>query len=218
MVWDADKLLTHLALGEDSRVKFMEAGPTGSRVCEVRRERIANELTAFGNTVGGALIFSVSDAGEVRPMNRAMMDALETYVSEICADSTDPPLGFTTQRLALPDGAFALVVEVERSPLVHRSPGGYLSRQGSFRARVVSGSAAPPLSAAWSFRPARPGRGDRQRHGAQHAGIGARRSLHQLTHQAGRRDAARQDRAGAGRRQRRSPRNRRRSPALHRAP
>ena len=31
----------------------------------------------------------------------------------------------------LPEGAAALVVEVERSPLVHRSPGGYLSRQGS---------------------------------------------------------------------------------------
>ena len=131
VLWDADKLLKQQALGEDSRVEFMEVVSKGSRVREPRRERIANELAAFGNTLGGALIFSVSDAGEVRPMNREMMDALEAYVSEICADSIHPPLEFTTQRLALPDGSSALVVDVERSPLVHWSPGGYLSRQGS---------------------------------------------------------------------------------------
>ena len=131
MLWDADKLLRQLALGEDSRVEFEEVVFTGSRVCEPRRQRIANELAAFGNTLGGALIFSVSDAGEVRPLNREMMDALEVYVSEICADSIHPPLEFTTQRLALPDGSSVLVVDVERSPFVHRSGNRYLSRQGS---------------------------------------------------------------------------------------
>ena len=131
VLWDADKLLKQLALGEDSRVEFKEVVFTGRRVREPRRQRIANELAAFGNTLGGALIFSVSDAGEVRPMNREMMDALEAYVSEICADSIHPPLEFTTQRLALPDESSALVVEVERSPLVHRSSGRYFSRQGS---------------------------------------------------------------------------------------
>ena len=131
VLWDADKLLKQLELGEDSRIAFKEVVFTGSRVREPRRQKIANELAAFGNTLGGALIFSVSDAGEVRPMNREMMDTLEGYVSEICADSIDPPLEFTTQRLALPGGSSALVVDVERSPLVHRSPGGYLSRKGS---------------------------------------------------------------------------------------
>ena len=80
-------------------------------------------MAAFGNTLGGGLTFSVLDAGEVHPMNREMMDALEAYVSEICADSIDPPPEFTTQRLALPDGSSVLVVDVERSPLVHRSAG-----------------------------------------------------------------------------------------------
>ena len=131
VLWDADKLLKQLELGEDSRIEFKEVVFTGSHVREPRRQRIANELAAFGNTLGGALIFSVSDAGEVRPMNRGMMDALEGYVSEICADSIHPPLEFTTQRLALPDGSSALVVDVERSPLVHRSAGKSLCRQGS---------------------------------------------------------------------------------------
>ena len=130
VLWDADKLLKQVALGEDSRVEFKEAVFEGGRVREPRRGRIANELAAFGNTLGGALIFSVSDMGEVCPMDRQMMDALEAYVSEICADSIHPPLRFTTQRLALPDGLSTLIVEVPGSALVHRSPGGYLSRQG----------------------------------------------------------------------------------------
>ena len=131
MLWDADNLLKQLSLGEDSRVEIKEAVFEGSRVREPRRERVANELSAFGNTLGGALIFSVSDSGIVRPMSRKEMDALEAYISEICADSIRPPLPFVTQRLALPDGSSALIVEVGRSALVHKSPGGYLSRQGS---------------------------------------------------------------------------------------
>ena len=122
---DADKLRTRVTLGEDSRVRFMEVDFTGGCVSEPRREAIANELAAFGDTLGGGLIFSVSNAGEVRPMTREMMGALKVYVSEICADSIDPPLEFTTQRLPLPNGSSVLVVDVERSPLRHRSPGGY---------------------------------------------------------------------------------------------
>ena len=131
MSWDSDSLLQQLALGEDSRVEFKEAVFAGDRVREPHRNVIADELAAFGNTIGGILIFSVSDAGEVLPMNRQQMDALETFVSEICGDSIRPPLAFVTQRLALPDGSFVLVTEVEQSALVHKSPGGYLTRQGS---------------------------------------------------------------------------------------
>ena len=133
MPWDSESLLQQLELGEDSRVEFKEVVFAGSRVRAPRRDSIADELAAFGNTIGGTLIFSVSDAGEVRAINRQQMDALEAFVDKICADSIRPPLTFVTQRLALPDGSFALVVEVEQSALVHKSPGGYLSRQGSAR-------------------------------------------------------------------------------------
>ena len=138
MPWDSDSLLQQLKLGEDSRVEFKEVEFTGNRVRAPRRETVADELTAFGNTIGGTLIFSVSDAGEVRSMNRQQMDALETFVGEVCSDSIRPPLAFVTQRLALPDGSFVLVVEVEQSALVHKSPGGYLSRQGSAKREMSS--------------------------------------------------------------------------------
>ena len=131
MPWDSDRLLQQLELGEDSRAEFKEAVFAGNRLRAPRRDAIADELAALGNTIGGALIFSVSDAGEVRALNRQQMDALETFVGEICADSIRPPLAFVTQRLVLPDGSFVLVVDVEQSALVHRSPGGYLTRQGS---------------------------------------------------------------------------------------
>ena len=131
MPWDSERLLQQLELGEDSRVEFKEAVFAGNRVGRPHRDSIADELAALGNTIGGTLIFSVSDAGEVRPINRQQMDALESFVGEICVDSISPPLAFVTQRLALPDGSFVLVVEIEQSALVHRSPGGYLSRQGS---------------------------------------------------------------------------------------
>ena len=138
MPWDRDSLLQQLELGEDSRVEFKEVEFTGNRVRAPRRETVADELAAFGNTIGGTLIFSVSDAGEVRSMNREQMDALEAFVGEVCSDSIRPPLAFVTQRLALPDGSFVLVVEVEQSALVHKSPGGYLSRQGSSKRELSS--------------------------------------------------------------------------------
>ena len=138
MPWNSDRLITQLELGEDSRVEFKEVEFAGNSVRAPRRETVADELAAFGNTIGGTLIFSVSDAGEVRSMNRHQMDALEAFVGEICADSIRQPLAFVTQRLALPDGSSVLVVEVEQSALVHKSPAGYLSRQGSSKRELSS--------------------------------------------------------------------------------
>ena len=131
MAWDSDLLLRQLELGEDTGVEFKEVMFEGNRVRSPHRNAIADELASFGNTIGGTLVFSVSDAGEVRSMDRKQMDALEAFVGEICSDSIRPALAFITQRLALPNRPAVLVVEIEQSALVHKSPGGYLSRQGS---------------------------------------------------------------------------------------
>ncbi len=144
MSWDSNSILRQLELGEDSRVEFKEAHFTENRVQAPHRNAIADELAAFGNTIGGTLIFSVSDSGEVRSMNRQQMDALEAFVTEICADSIRPPLQFVTQRLSLSDNSSVLVVEVEQSALVHKSPGGYLVRQGSSK-RELSAEALQRL-------------------------------------------------------------------------
>lgn len=126
MTWTAESLLCQIELGEDSRLEFKEAFFRNGRVSAPGREVVANELAAFGNSSGGALVFSVSDGGEVRPLTRAQIDALETFVGEICSNSIKPSLHFTTQRLALSESLAVLVVEIESSPLVHRGPGGYM--------------------------------------------------------------------------------------------
>ncbi len=133
MPWDSDAFLKQLELGEDSRVEFKEVtfSDNDLHVRAPHRSTIADELSALGNTMGGTLLFSVSDAGDVRSMNRKQMDTLEAFVGEVCSDNIHPSLAFVTQRLALPDNSFVLVVEIEKSPLVHKSPGGYLARQGS---------------------------------------------------------------------------------------
>ena len=140
MQWDASALLAQLALGEDSRIEFKQVFFSGLRVREPHRDRLANELVAFGNSSGGALIFSVTDDGDVCPLSRAEMDALETFVTEICSDSIDPPLPFLTRRLALPERNPVLIVEVESSVQVHRSPGGYYGRLGSSARQLAPGA------------------------------------------------------------------------------
>ena len=131
---NTDRLLHQLARGEDSGLEFKEVAFDRGRIREPFRERIANELAALGNTVGGAMIFSVSDSSGTRRMRRRELDALDSLIGEVCEDAVEPPLPFLTQRVAVSDGQYALVVEVEQSALVHRSPGGYVSRRrGSVR-------------------------------------------------------------------------------------
>ncbi len=138
MIWTAGNLLRQIELGEDSRVEFKEAFFEKGRVRAPGRGAVADELAALGNSTGGTLVFSVSDAGEIRRLARPQIDALEAFVGEICADSIRPPLHFTTQRLPLPDGLSVLVVEIEQSPFVHRSPGGYLVRLGSSKREMTA--------------------------------------------------------------------------------
>ena len=139
MRWTKDLLLEQLKLGEDSYVEFKEAPFKTHSIDKMSRRTIADELAAFGNSGGGTLIFSVSDAGNVQPLDRSKLDALEAFISEICADSIRPPLPFSTQRLALPAGQ-VILVEIEQSELVHKSPGGYLHRQGSSKREMSSES------------------------------------------------------------------------------
>ena len=128
---DSDRLMAQLERGGNSRVNLKKVVFANNRVRVPRRESVADELAAFGNSLGGTLIFSESDAGEARWMNRHRMDVLEAFIDKTCAESVRPPLPFLTQRLALSDGSSVLVVKVEQSALVHKSPAGYLPRQGS---------------------------------------------------------------------------------------
>ena len=130
-IWTADQLLRQIELGEDSRLELKEASVKGRKVIAPARRALADELAALGNASGGTLVFSVTDGGQVRELRREEMDALEKFVYEICSDTIRPVLPYNAQRLALPEERAALLIEVEQSGHVHKSPGGYLTRQGS---------------------------------------------------------------------------------------
>lgn len=121
-IWTADELLRQIEFGEDSRLALKEATVRGRKVTAPGRKMLADELAALGNASGGTLVFSVADGGQVRKMGRPEMDALEKFVYEICSDTIKPVLPYNAQRLALPEGGGVLLVEVERSPHVHKSP------------------------------------------------------------------------------------------------
>ena len=128
---NSTQLLEWIELGEDSTVEFKMASFTKKGVRTPRRDSIANELAAFGNSSGGTLVFNISDSGDVQKMSRKEMDALEIFINEISSDSIRPPFRFFTKRIALPNGFSVITIKIEQSTQVHKSSGGYLIRSGS---------------------------------------------------------------------------------------
>ena len=125
-----------LRLGEDSVLEFKRVLLSGSRVTSPNRNEFADELAAFANGRGGTCVLGVDDdTHEVLGIGFESLDAVETWVREICNDSVTPALDADILKLELPDAAGALVpvlrVDVPRSLFVHKSPGGYFRRIGS---------------------------------------------------------------------------------------
>ncbi|MYD04973.1 MAG: transcriptional regulator [Acidimicrobiia bacterium] len=139
VIWTKELVRERLLLGEDTRIEFKDVKIQDGRLVSPRRETMADELAALGNTMGGTLFLGVTDQGEVGSLDREGLGKAEAFISEVCADSIDPPLHFFTHKFALEQG-MVLVVDIPRSDLVHRSPGGYLQRQGSSK-RQLSPSA-----------------------------------------------------------------------------
>jgi predicted HTH transcriptional regulator len=133
---DLEALSRKIRLGEDSLLELKQVAFRGRRVAAPRRRELADELAAFANTRGGAVLLGVDDRRrEVVGMSIEELDQLETWVREISNDSIEPPLLAHIERLELPgaDGRPRplLGVEVPQSLFVHKSPGGYFHRLGS---------------------------------------------------------------------------------------
>jgi ATP-dependent DNA helicase RecG len=131
------ELVEKIRLGEDSFLELKEVRLSGDRVVAPHRDGLADELAAFANSRGGVCVLGVKDTREILGIPVEGLDAVESFVREVCQDSVDPPLVMAIERMMLPtaDGVDAAVlkVDVPRSLFVHRSPGGYLLRAGSSR-------------------------------------------------------------------------------------
>ena len=131
-----EDLARRIRLGEDSTLELKRILLSGARVAGPDRGDFADELAGMANGSGGTLILGVDDVSrDVLGIPLDRLDAVETWVREICNDSLRPPLDATIRKTELPDArgnpVAVIRIDVPRSLFVHRSPGGYFRRIGS---------------------------------------------------------------------------------------
>ena len=136
------ELRRRIRLGEDSTLEFKEVLVSGGRVKDPNRNATADELAALANSRGGTLILGVDDkTHRIQGIPLDDLDAVETWVREICNDSVDPALDADILKMEFEDTDGQLVpvlrVDVGRSLFVHRSPGGYFRRVGSSKREMA---------------------------------------------------------------------------------
>ena len=136
-------LLDKIRLGEDSFLELKEVRFSGDRVNGPNRESLADELAAFANSRGGVCVLGVEDGSrEILGLPIERLDAIETFIRQLCTDLVEPSLAPIIERLWLPatSGMDVAVIKVEvaRSLFVHRSPGGYVHRVGSAKGQMAT--------------------------------------------------------------------------------
>lgn len=139
---DYGDLARRIRLGEDSALELKQVSVAGSRVTAPSRNDVADELGAFANGRGGQLVLGVDDTTRtVTGIPLDALDVVETWVHEICNDTLKPPLDATIRKIELPTPAGdllpVLLVAVESSLFVHKSPGGYFRRLGSSKREMA---------------------------------------------------------------------------------
>ena len=139
-----EDLTRQIRLGEDSLLALKQVLMSGSRVTVPGRDEFADELAAMANCLGGVMVLGVD--GQSRdisgiPINH--LDAVETWVGEICSDSVKPPIEVAIRKTTLPGNPVSVIcVDVPRSLFIHRSPGGYFRRFGSSKRELSSDTLA----------------------------------------------------------------------------
>ncbi len=133
----ASQVMEMVHAGEDSGVEFKEARISNMKVMEPRRESLSDELAAFANQSGGTVVFGVADnTRQIIGIVPSNIDALISYISEICHDSIAPPLvdfyvGSALVTDESGDERHLVYVQIERSLWLHKSSNGYFYRHGN---------------------------------------------------------------------------------------
>ncbi len=137
-----DDIGNRIRLGEDTGLELKRIVLAGGRVSSPSRNEFADELAAFANTRSGTILLGVDDRShEILGLPVEHLDAVESWVREICNDAVKPPIDAVIRKLELPNSTGQLVpivrVDVSRSLFVHRSPGGYFRRLGSSKREMA---------------------------------------------------------------------------------
>jgi ATP-dependent DNA helicase RecG len=137
---DRDKLareiIYYIRLGEDSSIEFKSIRCEGSAIVEPNKEKMAHELAAFANGKGGRLVVGVEDkTREVIGIEPEWVSKTEEWLVNISQQSIHPPVDIDTHLVQIPNTQGELktviVVDVQRSIMVHSSAGRYYKRIGS---------------------------------------------------------------------------------------
>lgn len=123
---------TRVRLGEDTELELKAVFFKGKKI-EPHQNSIADELAAMANTRGGAMLFGVDDkTRDVTGVPEERLDDLSIHIANACQQLIEPALPIETAKMEIEDNSSlsrpVLLVRVERSLFVHRSPGGYLYR------------------------------------------------------------------------------------------
>ena len=120
------ELLEIIARNEDTRVQF-KGNVTNA-------DKLAEDLVAFSNGLGGKLIIGVEDkTGAITGLNRKDMGRLDQLIANAASESVIPPINPITENVLHPDGGLVLVVTV--APGINKP---YQDKQGNFWVRSGS--------------------------------------------------------------------------------
>ena len=137
-----EDLARRIRLGEDSTLELKRVLVSAARVTSPERGSFADELAGMANGPGGTVMLGIDDVSrDVLGIPLDRLDAVETWVREICNDSLRPPLDVTIRKIELPDATGSPVavirIDIPRSLFVHRSTGGYFRRIGSSKREML---------------------------------------------------------------------------------
>ncbi len=137
MTFSDEDISRRLRLGEDSDWEFKQVEFAGDRPQSPQRADLADEIAAFANADGGALLCGVTDEGEVQGMTRAQLSALDAFVVEISSDAIEPPVRIRTQHMQREDGKPLLIVDVPSGDSPHERSGHRYIRVGGTKRRMT---------------------------------------------------------------------------------
>lgn len=139
-MFDRMQILEKIRAGESSAVEFKEVLIKGKKSMQLNRDALSDEIAAFANHQGGAIIFGVSDkTNQITGVEdtRQLID----IISEVCRDSLEPAvIDFYVDSIQIPDETETektlVYVEVGRSLWLHLSQNGYFYRHGNSKRKM----------------------------------------------------------------------------------
>lgn len=129
------ELRQRLSLGEDSAWEFKQVEFKGNRPISPRRDDLADELTAFANADGGALLCGIADDGLIQGLTPQQMAAVDQLLVEVSTDAVTPSLRIAVHHREL-DGKGFVLVEVARGDTIHERDGRAFIRVGATKRRL----------------------------------------------------------------------------------